>query len=629
MPRAPGLLNRSATPAGIGDFTVGRFRRRRWPVTLLVTGMRGEAGRMIEDQLAAHERRIVSAARTGELVDLRVGDTKDDDPAGGAGWDGTRTVCAELLVELLTAERAAGTGRPRAIKVQGARITGLLDLEACELVCPLLLRGCHIDERVNLDDATAAVIRLPGCHLYGLSAEQLRTAGNLELNEVTTEGEINLGGAHIGGQLLLDGAHLINPGGSALIADGLTVDQSMLCRKGFTAQGEMRMPGAHIGGQFDLTGAWLINPRRDALTADWLRVGRRMPCGGGFTAEGRIRLSGAHIGVLSFNGAHLLNPRGYALEARALRVDLAMLCSEGFAAEGEVNLSGAQIGQLDLTGARLIGRNRNALTADGITTGSMLCGDGFTAKGQVSLFGAHIQGPLNFKGASLANPQGQALYLRGASVAHLDFRPSHRPEGKVDLTHARIIGFHDDQATWPAVLLLRGFTYETLENDQISVRDRLRWLTLHPGGYTSQIYDQLAAAYRHAGNAEAARKVGVAKQRRRRRVLSPLNWLLYLTVGYGYRTWLAGVWLAALTVIGAQVFTRAYPHYLIQATPKAPAFHAIAYTVDVLLPIVDLGQEKAWTPHGWALYWSWSLIAVGWVLTTAVVAGLTGIFKRD
>jgi hypothetical protein len=32
---------------------------------------------------------------------------------------------------------------------------------------------------------------------------------------------------------------------------------------------------------------------------------------------------------------------------------------------------------------------------------------------------------------------------------------------------------------------------------------------------------------------------------------------------------------------------------------------------------------------GWAIYWSWAVIAAGWVLSTAVVAGLTGILKRD
>jgi hypothetical protein len=49
----------------------------------------------------------------------------------------------------------------------------------------------------------------------------------------------------------------------------------------------------------------------------------------------------------------------------------------------------------------------------------------------------------------------------------------------------------------------------------------------------------------------------------------------------------------------------------------------------VLLPIGDLGQEKAWIPQGWARNWAWFLIGAGWFLTTAAVAGLTGIFKRD
>jgi hypothetical protein len=45
--------------------------------------------------------------------------------------------------------------------------------------------------------------------------------------------------------------------------------------------------------------------------------------------------------------------------------------------------------------------------------------------------------------------------------------------------------------------------------------------------------------------------------------------------------------------------------------------------------IVDLGQQKAWQAHGAAMYWSWAFVAAGWVLTTAVVTGLTSIFKGD
>jgi hypothetical protein len=55
----------------------------------------------------------------------------------------------------------------------------------------------------------------------------------------------------------------------------------------------------------------------------------------------------------------------------------------------------------------------------------------------------------------------------------------------------------------------------------------------------------------------------------------------------------------------------------------------VAYTLDVLLPIVDLGQEKAWYPQDSARVWTWVLTGAGWVLTTTVVAGLTNALKRD
>lgn len=220
------------------------------------------------------------------------------------------------------------------------------------------------------------------------------------------------------------------------------------------------------------------------------------------------------------------------------------------------------------------------------------------------------------------------LDLERAVVAQLTLWSMRAMKGAVDFTNARVGVFLDDQPTWPVELSLRGFSYEILKNDQIKVRHRLRWLKLHRG-YTPGIYDQLAAAYRRDGHTEAAGRVGVTKQWRRRSVYNPLNWLLYLTIGYGYRTWLAVIWLTALAVLGTSVFARAQAHHLMHPGPNAPDFHAVAYALDLLVPIVDLGQRKSWIPHGWALYWSWGFIAAGWVLTTAAVAGLTGIFKRD
>jgi hypothetical protein len=271
------------------------------------------------------------------------------------------------------------------------------------------------------------------------------------------------------------------------------------------------------------------------------------------------------------------------------------------------------------------------LLADRLTVDqNMFCRDGFTAQGAVRLVGARIGGRLSFNHATLGDPRGLALDLEAATVHTLVLRPRQTPDGAVDLTNTQVTRFNDDQKSWPTALL-QGFTYETLENDRADVRARLRWLTRHSGGYFPQIYDQLAAAYRRAGDEEAARKVAIAKQWNRRDALSipgqVTNWLLYLTVGYGYRTWLAAIWLAGLLACGTGIFDRAYPAHMTRADPNAPAFHALAYTLDVLVPIVDLGQQNAWQPQGAAMYWSWAFMGAGWVLTTAVAAGLTGLAR--
>jgi hypothetical protein len=539
-------------------------------------------------ELSAVERKLLPAATIGMLVDLHVGDAELDNPVQGGAWGTTRTVRAEVLADLLTGTRYTGAGRPRALKLGGARITGSLDLEGATLACPLLLRDCHFDEPVNLSDATAPAIRLPGCHLPALTADQLRTTANLELNHgFAARGEIRLTGAHIGGNLDLSGANLANPGGCALSADLLTVDQSMTCVDRFAAQGEVRLDGAHICGQIDLSGAHLANPGGRALFADGLVVDLRVRCMDGFTACGEVRLPGTRIGgQLNLSGASLTNPGGLALFANRLTVGHSMVCEAGFLAHGAVSLARADIG-----------------------------------------------GILRLTGARLTNPGGVALDLEEAHLAALTLLPTQRPYGVVNLTNARVGRFRDEPDSWPTTFHLRGFVYDTLENEQISVRDRLRWLTLHPGTYTPQLYNQLATAYRRTGQEEAARTVGIAKQWRRRTALNPagklLNWLLYVTVGYGYRTWLAGVWLAGLIVVGTWVFSHAYPADITPASTHLGAFDPLAYTLDVLVPVVKLGRQNVWQPQGSALYWSWALTGAGWVLTTAAVAGLTGILRRD
>lgn len=99
-------------------------------------------------------------------------------------------------------------------------------------------------------------------------------------------------------------------------------------------------------------------------------------------------------------------------------------------------------------------------------------------------------------------------------------------------------------------------------------------------------------------------------------------------MGYGYRTWLAGIWLAGLIAAGTAAFASAYPTHMHKSAAVVPAFNPFIYALDTVLPIVDLGEQKAWVAQGGALTVQWLLTCAGWVLTTAVVAGVTNALNR-
>ena len=483
---------------------------------------------------------------------------------------------------------------------------------------------------VDIDGSATSMYANPDG--IALLANHLTVGGDARLSGASVKGQMYLRGASIGGQFVLDRAHLASPGSSALQANHITVGQEMSCCKGFTSDGEVNLATASIGGHLTFNGATLSNPGHCALNAEWITVSKSLVCGTGFTSNGEIKLAAAQVGgQLLFLGASLSNPGGAALSADRIDIGQSLAFSDGSTAAGEMSMRGARItGHALFKGGRLSNPGGTALDAQSITVGTLLrFRESFAAEGQVSLEAANIGGPLVFDGVSLSNPGGSALNLTGALTGALSLCPTAPPSGAVELTYARTGSYTDDPQTWPETLKLRGFTYDALENSKVSVRERLRWLALHSGGYTPQIYDQLAACYRSAGHDDAARRVAVAKQRHRRNVFSPLNWLWYITVGYGYRTWLAAVWLAVFTIAGTLAFSNAHSRHLLTPGPHAPAFHPLVYTLDTLLPVIDFGQKSAWTPTGWALPWSWSLTAAGWLLTTAAVAALTGIFKRD
>jgi hypothetical protein len=701
------------------------------------------------------ERKVWQAAVTGTLVDLRVGDSDIDSPERYTEWGTERTVRAEVIVDLLLGDGEAAAVTVRGVRLQGARITGDLNLEATTLRCPLALLDCSFACAIDLTEATAVSVCLSGSHVPAVRARQLLTRGDLRLDKgFSVLGGVGLASAHIGGQLSCMGGQFSNSDGPALGADGLIVDGGMFCGEGFSASGEVRLAGAHIGGTLDCEGGQFSNSDGPALSADGLIVDGSMFCGEGFSTSGEVRLAGAHItGQLNFRGGQFSNPDGRALNAGGLTVDLDMFCDGDFAASGEVRLAGAHIaGVLDCRGGQFSNPNGFALNADVLTVDLyMFCGEGFSATGEVRLAGAHIAGVLdcadglfsnpngsalnadglivdgdmsctNFvatgkvrlagthiggefdctggqisdprgeaiianglvvdgdmicdgsfvgvvylvgahiggrlvcAGGHFSNPGGFALYLERATVSGPLFMQSAVVQGILDLTAAKVGSYHDDQASWPEKLRLDGFVYDAI--DGASAKERLEksewqrrnksgyspqiyerlekngWLHRNEKGYSPQIYDQLAAVYRRAGHDDDARRVLIEKQRRRfaqRNLLWRLGgYVLDGLVGYGYRNWLALVWVAGLLVLGTVLFGYVYPGDL-TATNKAtaPPFQPFLYTLDLLLPVASLHQRDGWVAHGAAQWWSVFFIIMGWILATAVVLSLTGFLKRD
>src|SRR5438067_4349474 len=148
------------------------------------------------------ECKVWEAAATGTLVDRRVGDSAIDSPEKGTEWGPERTVRADVIAALLIGDGDAASATVRGVRLQGARITGELNLEATTLRCPLALLDCSFASAINLNEATALSVRLSGSHVPAIHAKQLLTRGDLELDKgFSVSGEVCLEGAHIGGEL--------------------------------------------------------------------------------------------------------------------------------------------------------------------------------------------------------------------------------------------------------------------------------------------------------------------------------------------------------------------------------------------------------------------------------------------
>lgn len=476
------------------------------------------------------ERRVWRAFPTGTPVDLRDG---ADDPGHGGGWGAGRTLRAWVLRKLLLSPPV--DGEIAALRVVGARITGVLNLQYATIEHPVGLRGCHFEETPVLYGARARQVNLSESHLPGLDAATLRVDGVLRLTDCRVQGQVRLGGARLSGVLFMERARL---GG-----DGVR-DEEVL----------------HLNHSVLEDDVW----------------------GPGLVARGEVRMNGASVaGTVNLVGAVLSNPGGRVFDGENLTVG------------SDVNATRARF------------------------------------EGEVSVRGATVPGLLVFTEARLSAPDGCALRATSSAIGEVWFREG-RVDGAVNLLRGRFGLLHVPPGAFGGEVWLDGLTYGLL-TPRLPAKVRIAMLERDAEGYVPHAYEQLAASYLQAGDDRAARNVRLAKQRRHR---STRPWYARLwgylqdvTVGYGFRpVWAAG-WLAGLLAAGTTVFGSHHPEPL--KADEHPPFNALFYTLDLMLPIIDFGQEKAFKPTGGHQWLAYTLIITGWVLATTIAAGITRTLRRQ
>ncbi|MBF0269622.1 MAG: hypothetical protein HQL44_13640 [Alphaproteobacteria bacterium] len=362
------------------------------------------------------------------------------------------------------------------------------------------------------------------------------------------------------------------------------------------------------------------------IRADRMKVSGAVLLTAGFSCRGGLILPAAEIGgVLSCIGGQFESEKGPAIDGSGLKVRDSLYLRANFKAKGEVRLLDAEIGGiLSCIGGHFLNATGRAIYADGVkVAGGVFFKDGFQAEGDISLASADL---------------GKIFSMRDGGFS-----------GKLDLRDSQVKVFDDSENSWPAPgkLLIDGFRYERFSaSAPLGFASRKRWLERQDTDiFTPQPYEQLARVLKSSGQRRDSRLTLMEKERefRRKGKLRTFRWLwnhvLEATIGFGYTPWRAAIWLACFWLLGSVMFGWAQGVGAVAdsglALTGAQPFVPAIYSLDALLPLVDLKQEIYWLPQpnapmGWLfLAYLWLHILAGWFLLSIGLFALSGVVKRD
>jgi hypothetical protein len=190
----------------------------------------------------------------------------------------------------------------------------------------------------------------------------------------------------------------------------------------------------------------------------------------------------------------------------------------------------------------------------------------------------------------------------------------------------------------------------------IPMNGQNRRFTAHPWKEMARVYDQLG----QPNDAKWIRRQAASRLTRLAPLGPKIPRLFYSwTVGYGYYPllvllWIGALWLATFVLAGSQAasFSPSDSAKVISTIPPAsgaqsspvritgatdptpsdyPPFSPSLYAVDSALPAVNTGQSAAWrvTGNTWLPAVFALIRGAGWVLSALLLAGATGLLRKD
>jgi hypothetical protein len=544
------------------------------------------------------------------------------------------------------------------VDLSNAKIGGKLVLEDVQITNLFDLNGIYVHRDFYFNEKTIFTnVNMTGAEIGGqfiisntniseeLNANGASIGGDFYISGNSDFKNINLIGAKIDGQLSIEETKVTD----LLDMDSLTVASDVLIREKVELN-EVNMEGASIGSDLEICGIKI----KGKMDMGGMSVGLDMIlyCDTPDPASEPSVTEFEEINMRSVKVGGRFQMRNILVKGR-LNMDDLSVAQQSEIKDGskflEIQMIGATIGaQFDLISIKV----EKNLEMQSIRVGQSIFIRNSEFGDRVSIIDSNVDGSLvtstnNFSHLDLGGTTIRAELQIGEDGISGEERKINNWTGKSSLNLSNVkVGSVSDggEDSWPEKIDFDGFIFSGLgrgargdvKNSDINKReDRwyVRWL-LKEEPFSSQPYYQLAEILNKMGRSEISNSIlYAAKERERSLAYKNGLWWKWLgfslqnwTIGYGFgaRYFRSLIWVIALIIIGVLVIGTIHEGTMRHAS----MLDKFGFSLDKLIPVIELNDKYKLDFHGWQLLYFYFHKIMGVILSSFVVAGLSGITKE-